>query len=409
VTVPPGWVPPPLWTPPEAAPADSSRTLRYHKQTARAVLFSVLGVVLLLVIGSIAAVVSQVNRVTRHVRYSVQTSGDAPPTQMLIPTSAPTPERPRVPTSRLATVSLAQTLPELARLGGSLHGDGRLRIDLAGGAFVAVTFEWLSGHPDHVRQFYLNPPSPHPEHARIRARIEQLLPRQWHGDQWRWEGASLYYAPRGGVLGVSLTGEPGQTERERQLWKLKVSLLWDVVRAAALDLPVKVDAAAVREYLGGGRPLTDLAKVAIDVDVDGAAAEVTRVFPGASMQQRGGLDLMVALDHPWLGQAHLSWRNEKGGRLESVDLRPVKDRLTQQEQLIACVSQAYGMKGREYVSDHLARKRDVAFSLKEGGSVRIYDHLVMIRPRDGFRGRFLSRAGWEKLLGVLDACGRAPR
>jgi hypothetical protein len=382
-----GWQPPRQWTPPSHTGFRANAPLTYHAPKAAGVivLAAILGGIGVAVAAGAVAFVS--TRKVSPAGYVTGLSGVDP--------------------ARLATVTLRERREDLAKaLGATGLRDNTLRVPLASREWSAVTFEWDPAHPEHVLKFHLNCDTPHAPYAAVRARLEQLLPKRWDGEHWRWEDVSLYYGPKSGVLSVNVSEEQSGS-RKNPFWKQQSEAMWSIVLSAALGLPSKVDAGAVRAYLGGGYPITELSKVDFNADVDGSGAAVARVFPGAEGEKRIDLDYTVALNHPWLEQAELSWGNAKGAKLKTVELRKSGGKgLEHQDEIAKCVEGGFGAKPKVNESDYLAKNRDYTFRLKEGGEIRVYGHLVKIELRDYPFAGPMPKATFDKAMAVLDACGR---
>lgn len=385
---PPGWRPPRQWTPPPHVPQPTGAPLPYRSpQTSGCP--AVIAVIALLIAGGVAIGIYGSAR---------KTSGGAG-------FSGPAALSGLNP-ARLATVTLRERQDELAKALGGDKRDNTLRVPLASKDWSAVTFEWDPAHPEHVLKFYLNCDSPHPAYAAVREKLDRALPKRWNGDSWQWEGTSLFYAQSSGVLSVNVNPEQDGS-RKNPYWKQQSEALWSIVRSSALGLASPVDPAVVRSYLGGGYPITDISKVDYDADVDASAAVMAKVFPGAVGEKRISLDYTVALNHPWLEQAELSWSNEKGAKLKGVDLRRSMGKpLEHQEAIAKCVEAGFGVKPKVNESDYLEKKRDYSFVLKEGGHIRVYEHMVTLDMREYPFAPPMPKAAFDKALAVLDACGR---
>lgn len=383
-----GWRPPREWMPPPNAPQASRAPLRYRSPATTGVPLAIALIGLVAVVGGVIAL-----RGMPKGPLGNALPGGVSSVSGLDP-------------ARLATVTLRERREDLSKALGGEARDNSLRVPLASKDWTAITFEWDPAHPEHVLKFYLNCDSPHPAYAGVRQKLERALPRRWNGDSWRWEGVSLYYAQKSGVLSVNVEPEQ-ERSRKNPYWKQQSEAMWSAVRAAALGLPSPLDQAAVRHYLGGGYPITEIGKVDFEADVDASAAAVARVFPGAEGEKRIGLDYTVALDHPWLEQAELSWSNNKGAKLKGVDLRKSSGKpLDHQEELAKCVESGFGVRPKVNESDYLEKKRDYSFVPKEGGHIRVYQHMVAINMREYPFAPPMPKATFEKALAVLDACGR---
>ncbi|MGK3994172.1 hypothetical protein [Sorangium sp. So ce1024] len=386
---PPNWRPPKVWTPPPHVPADPRVPLTYHR--ANTLVLAIVGAAttILVALGFFVSAAS-----------SRATSGHRATTAPVAPSG--------LALEQLASITMRERAEDLAKLpGATLVEKTRVRVPLASPAWSMITFEWDAAHPEHVRQFYLNNPSPHSSYGEVRRRLEGLLPKRWTGDSFGWRGISLHFTPSSGGLNVNAS-PPDAIGGGNPYWKEQIELMWRVVQSAALGLPAQVDPAAVRDYLGGGYPLATLAKIDLATDVDASAAAIKKLFPGAPSEKRVQLTYHVAIDHPWFGMAELSWENARGGKLVTVVIRPPGSgaALAHQDRISACIGDGFGLKPRISEADYLAKKRYYSYDLKGGGAVWVYDTMVMIRLSKFGNTPPMTQASWERLLPILDACGR---
>jgi hypothetical protein len=391
---PPGWQPPAVWTPPENAPADSSVPLQYHaklgtpqRRVVVAIIASSAVSLVIVVIAVVASLVSQGGR-----KRTTWTFGGTPSSHP----SAPSAER--VPLDRLRQVTLRESKPQLLQRLGVKTMAEISGVELASDVWSWVAFRWEAAEPGHVRDFRLTCRSPCRVSAQVRQRLRSLLPNLWQADTRRWDEIAL--SEHEGSININVSRDLSPH------WQRQLELLWDVVRAAVLEPPVTVDRQALRDFLGTGHPLTALAQLPFGADVDGAPQAVAQRFRGLAPRKRSGLELTIALSHPFFREATLAWPNRKGAQLEQVELRPVGPKLSDQATILACVERGLGVKGRDMGGDYLARERDVIYRPRTGGEIRVYAFLVRITLRYDHWTRAMTEAGYQKLLEVLEACGR---
>ncbi|WP_437785745.1 hypothetical protein [Sorangium sp. So ce1097] len=389
---PANWRPPPVWTPPPHVAADPRVSLKYHR--ANTLVLAILGAT-----ATIAVAFGFFMTTAASIRTAAGPRGAGAP----VAPSGLAPEK-------LASITMRERAEDLAKLpGATLVEKTRVRVPLASPAWSTITFEWDAAHPEHVRQFYLNGPSSHPSHGEARRRLEDLLPKRWTGETFGWRGVSLHVAPSSGGLNVNVS-PPDASGGGSTYWKEQIELMWRVVQSAALGLPAQVDPAAVRDYLGGGYPLATLAKIDLATDVDASAAAIKKLFPGTPPEKRIQLTYHVAIDHPWFGTSELGWENAPGGKLLTVYIRPPGSgaTLAHQDRISACVGEGFGLTPRITEADYLAKKRYYGYDLKGGGAVWVYDTMIMIRLSKFGSTPPMTQASWERLLALLDACGRQP-
>jgi hypothetical protein len=164
-----------------------------------------------------------------------------------------------------------------------------------------------------------------------------------------------------------------------------------------------------RDWLGGGYPLTTVAAIDPDVDVDHSAATMKGAFAEVQVREAAGLDFTIALDHPGFGEAELDWPNEKDGTLQQMYIRPPPQSSSQfpnQDAIEACVQNIVGVKGERMGEDHLKGTHDTEWKPAGGGALRVYPHMIAIWIKDAFAPRKMDHGTYAKLLLGLDACGR---
>jgi hypothetical protein len=315
-------------------------------------------------------------------------------------------------TASLANISLAMTPDQLAKAIhgtlGSLPGTGpSMMINLSGGPYNRVNFEWDQNDASHVKMVYFYADAPPPGYSATMAAMQKAIgPRfdakgslNWHGALINLTNDTLYFQA---ML------EEGTDKNPH--WKEQVDAAWDVVRSAALKLPVAVTQTEVRDWLGGGYSLTAIAGVDTTVDVDKAGAMMTSLFPGAVVKPFIGLDVTLAVDSPWFSETTLNWENAKGGALKEIDLRPpvsANNAFPNQADIDACVTSVTGVTGKRYESDHLKHDYDTTYDLTDGGSVRVYSHMVAINVQDVFNKKHtMSQGSFHRVLTGLDACAK---
>jgi len=171
----------------------------------------------------------------------------------------------------------------------------------------------------------------------------------------------------------------------------------------------------VRDWLGRGRPLSLLASLDPETDVETSLSAVRGLFPGVTSGQLIDIERSVALDHPLLSEAKLSWENRSLARLKSARFEPPNqaESAANQPTFEACLQAAYGPATKRNETDHMKAKYASEWSLESNGEVDVDEFDVVVRlqtlvwaPREGPKPRRMSKAGWQKVIGVLDACGR---
>lgn len=385
-----GWKPPPVWTPPPNMPSGAA-PLRYHGAVPLAAV--VAGMAAAMVLLMTVGVFVFVGMARPRGGPGVSQAGG-------------------LPVAQLAAVTMRESPEQLARITRVNADQSRnMRVPLSGSRFNAVTFEWDADQPTHVKRFFLNLSGADPRDAEIRKRLGEILGRRFQGESFQWEGCGIYFAPSGGVLSVSVD-RSRSINGENPIWQQQVETLWAVVKAAALGLPGAPDPQVVRDYLGTGYPLRAAASLDPDTTVEASDAAVKALFRGAVRQLHIDLSYTVALDHPWFGQAELSWANKKASQLKEIELRPPpgQQKFANQPDLVACMTALLGKPTRVSEGDYLRGDgKDFTFRPKGGGEVRIYEHMVAIWTRDNPFAGSMPKDRLQKVVQAFDACGRPAR
>jgi len=389
---PPGWRPPPVWRPPTHVPANSDVQLAYRQASAAGGIVVLVSV--LMVVGVVVA------------------AGIAASARKKAPGTAAWPGGPkRLDPSALSKVTLKESPEQLAEITGvTMDAQHSMRVPLAHEQWEAVTFRWDPEHLDHVKDLYFNGKSGSKGDASARKAVRAVVGRRLEKDSFQWEGAGIYISNTNDHIGVNITiTQPGSSGTENPFWHQQSEALWKLVRSAALGVGTPPKPADMRDYLGGGYPVGDLAKLDLVADIDASDAAVHKVFPGAVKKLIIDLEYKVAIDHPWYGDAEISWKNKKGARLAEVSLRPppgASFKFADQKAVDACVEATFGKPQKSYEGAHLGGSRDTTWRPAGGGEVRVYEHMLVITLRDSPFSSPMPDATWKKAIDALDRCGR---
>lgn len=394
---PPGWRPPPVWTPPQHVPANSHVPLRFNPTPVVAPLV-VAGIILSLGFGGAMIAVLRASNPSSLTKKS--------------PGSPAWPGGPkRIDPKVLEKVSMKSTPEKLQDITGvAMDAQHSMRVPLAHPHWEAVTFRWDPDHLDHVKDFYLNgvTDSPMPE---VRKTLKSLVGRRWDKDGFQWEGCGLNVGAKGDHIGTHVTIDThGKEDAENPYWRQQAETMWKLTRHAALDVGEPPKKSELRDYLGGGYSLGDLAKLDIDADIDKADAAIKKVFPGGVRNLFIDLDYKVSLEHPWYGDMEIGWKNKKGAKVADVSIRPpvgTNGKWPNMSGIEACVEREFGKPQRVNEGSHLAGDRDVTWNPPAGGEVRVYSHMLVITLRDSPFSKPMPKDVWLRVVGALDKCGKS--
>lgn len=385
---PPGWRPPAVWRPPPHVPANSDVTLKYA--AAATVSWVIFVFIMLAVVGGIAAYAAVGASRKRVNPFS--------------PSAAA-----RLSPEVLAKITLKETPEKLQKLSGvAMDAHQSMRIPINHPHWEAVTFRWDPDHLDHVKDFYLNAndsPSVEP-----RKTLKSLLGSRWEKDGFQWEGCGLNMSDKGDHLSAHVTiDQHGKETAENPRWRLQTETMWKLARFAALgvgDAPTKAE---LRDHLGRGYALGEVLKLDLEADIDQADAATKKVYPGAVRNLFIDLNYVVAIDHPWYSQIEISWNNKKGAKVKELELRPpvgTSNKWPSQKAVDDCMLAAFGKPERVYEGQHLGGSRDTTWKPAAGGSIRVYQHMVVVTLRDSPFAKPMPREVWQKAVTAFDQCGR---
>jgi len=391
---PAGWRPPPVWTPPAHVPANSAVPLRIHNSPNVGPIIGL--AVMLSLAGAGAAVFFATSRPAKFGKGAGSPVFPGGPN--------------RVDPAILEKVSMKSTPEKLQTITGvAMDAQHSMRVPLAHPHWEAVTFRWDPDHLEHVKDFYLNgvTENPMPE---VRKTLKALVGRRWEKDGFQWEGCGLNVDDKGGHLGTHVMIEQhGKEASENPFWREQSETMWKLARHAALgvgDAPKKNE---LRDYIGGGYPFGELAKIDLDADIDAADGAVKKVFPGGVRNLFIDLNYKVAIEHPLYSHVEIGWKNKKGSKVAELEVRPsvgTNNKWPNQKALDACVEGAFGKPFRVTEGDHLGGSRDTIWRPASGGEIRVYEHMIMVTVRDSPFSKPMPKDIWLQAIAALDKCGK---
>jgi hypothetical protein len=369
--------PPRQWAPPPQFPADSSKPLKYHGRPkgVDAVLVSVM---IMVGVGGVAAALAL------HRAGKLGSGGGV--TAMLGGATGQT----------LARASLEQTPNNLAKQLSGRAVETSVHVPLASDRFEYLSISWDEKQPSHPMSFYFAPRKGQGVDERIRAALAGRLGGGLdERGLWSWEGVHLNYQKEGG-LGGSVTAELSSAPNPN--WKRQLQALWKLVVGVAFDQPVAPTADESLELLGAGYPLAQLTAIDPATTVDSAAQTAQQRFRGAVARKFITLDVKIALAHPLLRYATMSWKNEKGARMSRVHMGSTSAFAGRREAFVGCLKGQLGAP-EVHEQDYLQKKIDYRFQLPKA-TLWVNESAVNLNPRD----EHIEAADWSRALGAIDRC-----
>ncbi|MDI3284120.1 hypothetical protein [Polyangium sp. 15x6] len=376
--------PPPQWLPPPQFPAPSNQALAYHEETLRANTRAN-WIALLVGVSCAAALVLGVS-----IAMSLRAPGSSKkggPVTTVLPGKTP---------QELAAVRIDQTRENLAKaLSGSPMGS-MLVVSVSHPRYQSISFMYDDKEPAFPHSFTLvqrSGATPDPKGI-------EALGSRLHGGlvdgSWNWAGlVAVNTDAKTGLVSASvLGGRVGGTSAQA---KAQLVAVWKLVLHAVFGAGSGPTAEEAR-WIGAPYPFAALETIDLTTTVDKAAATLTQKFPGAALSTFIELGVTVAVDHPLLWNAELSYPNEKGGTLRIVALRGTKAFPARREALVGCLEGKLG-KAKVEDRDYLAKKRDYDFTVGKLW-LRIGENDARVH---WFPGR-LNAPDWKRVVGALGAC-----
>jgi hypothetical protein len=95
-------------------------------------------------------------------------------------------------------------------------------------------------------------------------------------------------------------------------------------------------------------------------------------------------------------------------QLRSKFIRPPPgaQSFSNQHDIDACVTAAFGQPKTKGTPDHLSGDYDTTWTPPGGGEIRVYHHMVSLRVGDNPFGKAMPKGTWVEAMRALDLCGR---
>lgn len=234
----------------------------------------------------------------------------------------------------------------------------------------------------------------------LRARLDSVL----HGGvdpngQWRVNGILFELDPDGGLI-FQIDPKPNQKDNPRFVRQSQIALR--VLAFAAFGEPLGVGDQEMRDTFGFGYPVRDLAKIDPATVVENAESATHAVFPGAAFEdQRLGMVATIALDHPVVSFARMSWLPRDSaigaGELRGIAFIPSDDFAKKTDAFTGCISKALGDPIR---SSGVSGEVVLTFWIGEPTTG------LVISPKsiELISTHVIAPAAWHTVVGALDAC-----
>lgn len=377
--------PPVQWIPPPHFPASSNIPLTYTPYR-RGLLGTM--VAMPLIVGLLVAIAGAVfaSRAARS------TSGGKGPS--IFSPSGATP-------AMLAALNLNQNPIGIAKELGAKPSDTSVYVPLSDPRFEYMSISWDEKHLEHPTSFYLSGRKGAVPNGQLQAMLSKHLHGGVEKDSWYWfGGAGMHvYEDTSSLSGnVQLTTRGVGGDRENPRWKDKFAAVWKVALEAAFAIPASLSPQDRSELLGAGHPFGKLASIEASTTVEAAPDTMKRLFPGSNVSTFIGLDVNVAIEHPLFKQADMSWKNEKGGTLQSVHFRPNSLWPGRRDAFVECVGGKLG-KPEVRETDYVNKKKDYDFRL---GEVRLLVPESMAYVVGHAKG--ILGPEWVKIVGAVNEC-----
>jgi hypothetical protein len=353
---PPQWRPPPVWRPPPHVPADSATELRYRAQGSSVAGVMVLVGVLLAVSVAVGAGLYSGMRKSGSSSNPFSKSGGFDPAQ-------------------LDAVTFSETAPELQQKTGGTLSKTYVNMPM-NGLFDYGIFTWDEKDPSHPTQFSMHKSKGGctPEHEAARARVRKRFGPRFDGKNWMWGPAYFSFDDKCTMVSFHMSFSGAGSGEEIGNWKRQTEVLWSVVKIDVFGRPGKISDSDALAYLARGYDLDVVAKAIAKTTIDDTGA-VKKALPGANLRKFISLDAEIPLSHPKFTSARVSWNNEKGGGIRSVDLSGYGNKLADPIAMAKCLAPKMNGKLEIRETDYINKKSN-AYITGKGASANVSEYGV---------------------------------
>lgn len=344
---PPQWRPPQVWRPPPHVPADSTTELRYRSSGSSAAgALVVAGVLIAVSIAVGAGVYGGMRKGATGSSPVAKSSGFDP--------------------AQLDPVTFSETADELQKKVGGTLSENYVHLPTIG-LFEFGVFTWEAKEPSHPTQFSMhqNHGGCTPAHEAARARVRKRLGARFDGKNWMWGPAYLSFDEKCSMVTFHMSFSGTGSGDEVGDWKRQTEVLWSVVKIDIFGRPGKISEADALSFLAKGYDLDAVAK-AIDKTTIDDSASVKKALPAANIRKFISLDAEIPLAHPKFASARVSWNNEKGGGIHSLDLQGYGNKLADPVSMAKCLAPKMGGKLEVRETDYMNKKSSAYITSKLG-------------------------------------------
>lgn len=214
-----------------------------------------------------------------------------------------------------------------------------------------------------------------------------------HGN-WSWAGSHL---------SAGTSGLHGRVDKgDAKLRERRVMVIWSLLVGAAFDPALEPPPGEMRDVMGGGYPVSWLAKVSPHTPIDRAKPTVIGLFPGANVESPTQMRLTVPLDHPLLRSAELEWFVMVGGTLSGAVFQAKPAFAPALAGFARCLAATLG-KPREVVDNPIDGRKSYTFFpgngwLEVNRSLSLHAYGAHNVPAT------IDDDAWQKLIAALDKC-----
>jgi hypothetical protein len=213
---------------------------------------------------------------------------------------------------------------------------------------------------------------------------------------WAWGGAHITGNEHGLFAELQEPTDPALRSR-------RVLALWALLMGAAFDPSVQPTPEEMQLVLGGGYPITELAKVSPTTPVNEAKHAVLTAFPGAIVEDARQMRLRIPLDHPLVSSVELRWFIMAGGTLDDITFAGKPALAAARPSFAQCLSRTLGQP-RETLEDPVEGTKGYTF-FPGNGWLDVYAKALSLHAYGPNNiPTTIDSGAWQKIIAALDTC-----